>query len=84
MARQQSANRLAPGSSLAASAWNTRAASCPGQRGGSSTAGNPGSLNRNLRHSWISELAHGRLGDAERREEPYQGGDRAWEPRLLR
>src|SRR6516165_12105582 len=54
--RQQSTNLDAPGQSRADSAWNSRAASWPGQAAGSSAAGNPGSVNRNLRHSWTSAL----------------------------
>src|SRR5262249_26979639 len=54
--RQQSTTRDAPGKSRADAAWNSRAASWPGQAAGSSAAGNPGSVNRNLRHSWTSAL----------------------------
>ncbi len=54
--RQQSTKRAAAGNRRSASAWNTSAALAPGQRAGSNSAGSPGSMNRNLRHSCTSSL----------------------------
>ncbi|GEM_PF-344125 len=54
--RQHSTKRAAAGSSLAASASKYSAATDPGHGAGRSSAGRPGSMNRNLRHSWTSAL----------------------------
>ena len=50
-ARQRATNRVAPGSSRVASSWKSSSATRPGHRSGSSAAGSPGSVKRNLRHS---------------------------------